>query len=102
MTDKKQTSVQKTQFRDQLSHHDPTFKDNKCIYDKHNKTYKEDAKHVLCSCLSRRYLYEDLKIGEFIRTQIKAKNVIIWDDGKSTNSPINLLNAIWTITVIKS
>ena len=45
------------------------------------------------------FLYKVLKIEEYIRAPITAKSVIIWDDGKSTDSPIKLLNAIWTITV---
>ena len=30
---------------------------------------------------------------------LTAKQVIIWDEGQNENSPKNLLNAIWTITV---
>ena len=30
---------------------------------------------------------------------VTAKDVIIWDEGKTSTSPINLLNAIWTITI---
>ena len=44
-------------------------------------------------------LARELKIEEFGSTPITVKNVIIWDDGKSTKSPVNMLNAIWTITI---
>ena len=56
-----------------------------------DKTNKEDAKHAFWSCFSIRYLYEDLekelKIEELIRAPITAKNVIIGDEGKTSDTP---------------
>ena len=53
--DKKQRLLyRKTQFRDQLSHHDPSVTDNFCqICKKHRQiNKKETAKHALCSFLA--------------------------------------------------
>ena len=40
-----------------------------------------------------------MKILNYVNSPTTAKDVIIWDKGKSSTSPINLLNAIWTLTV---
>ena len=42
---------------------------------------------------------KELQIENYVNSPTTAKDMIIWDEGKSSTSPINLLNAIWTITV---
>ena len=37
--------------------------------------------------------------GFLFTPAITSKNVIIWDEGKTLKSQVNLLNVIWTITV---
>ena len=64
---------------------------------------KKNAKHALwsCFCLNKLYnnLAKELKIESYINYPITAKNIIIWDEVKSTTSPVNLLKVIWTINV---
>ena len=102
---KQRLLYRKTQFRDQLSHHDPTINDNFCQYCLNTEIIriKETAKHALWDCSSLNNLYKnlaiELEIEDLITYPISAKKVIIWDAGKDQNSPVNLLNVIWTITV---
>ena len=42
---------------------------------------------------------KELQIENYVNSPITAKDVIIWDEGISSTSPTNLLNAIWTLTV---
>ena len=44
-------------------------------------------------------MINSLKLNNQIGTPITPKQVIIWDEGKSQQSPINLTNAIWVIIV---
>ena len=64
---------------------------------------KECVYHALWQCDKIKNLYEDvakeLGIEKFTSFPLTAKQIIIWDEGLNENSPINLLNAIWTITV---
>ena len=41
----------------------------------------------------------ELGVDKYTTFPLTAKQVIIWDEGQNESSPINLLNAIWTITV---
>ena len=70
---------------------------------KKNINIKETGKHALWSCFSLGNLYKDfaeeLNIDCHINFPITAKNVIIWDEGKTSIIPINILNAIGTITI---
>ena len=90
--DKKQRLLyRKTQFRDQLSHHDPSVTDNFCQYCLKIEKFKikETAKHALWECSSLNNLYKnlakELKIENHINYPITAKSVIIWDKGKKPN-----------------
>ena len=66
---------------------------------------KVNALHALWQCEKLRNLYsnvaKELGIEKFTTFPFTAKHVLIWDEGKNEASPINLLNAIWTITVNK-
>ena len=105
MTKNKDYSIEKKQFRDQLSHHDPLVTDNFFQYclKKLKNLNKKTEKHTLrsCFCLNNLYnnLAKDLNIESYINYPITAKNFIIWDEGKTPTSPVNLLIVIWTITV---
>ena len=69
----------------------------------YSKNIKENALHSLWQCEKVKYLYSkvafELGISHYTIFPLTAKQVIIWDEGKNESSPINLLNAIWTITV---
>ena len=44
-------------------------------------------------------MINSLNLNNLIGTPITPKQVIIWDDGKNQESPINLTNAIWVIII---
>ena len=44
-------------------------------------------------------MINSLNLNNLIGTPITPKQVIIWDEGKSQQSPINLANAIWAIII---
>ena len=44
-------------------------------------------------------MIDSLGLKNHIGTPITPKQVIIWDEGKDQQSPINLTNAIWVILV---
>ena len=62
---------------------------------------KECVYHALWQCDKIKNLYDDDDVGieKYTSFPLTAKHIIIWDEGLNENSPINLLNAIWTITV---
>ena len=103
---KTQFRDRKTQFRDQLVHHGcQNVTDNFCQYCKKvlQINIKETALHCLWECSKSKGIYEkiisELELENIIAFPLTPKQVIIWDDGKNENSPLNLVNAIWTITI---
>ena len=88
-----------------MSHHDKNVSDNNCQFCTkiYCKNIKEKALHSLWQSEKVKNLYSkvaiELGVDKYTTFPLTAKQVIIWDEGKNESSPINLLIAIWTITV---